>query len=482
MDNSYSWKRTSDIEIDAADLLRNICRQWKQIAACALVFAVILGAYGWHKSKRNSAEADIPDTETVLTEEEEQAVMDAVCLENEIRNQEAYLEKSILMQLDAYHKTRYTMLYCIYDVKHQELAAVTEGYLNFILNGGAADALLESDGKWDMDKSYLTEVIRAYEKIYDLPYQPDEDSMSDGSQTANALFYVEITGRDTAQAKKLASDLQKVLKKRTADISKRAGSHRLKLVSSEECVTADSGLQQQQNEKRALLSSNRISLKTMTDAFSTKQMVQYEKITGGEKKQESEAAAAVINEISRPGMKYILIGVAAGILAYISIFSLCYMLNDKVKSAEEMKRLYRFPLYGAISAYDRSEKDSRLIHGVQKESDEQMKTQALNRIRLACQKQDMKKLYAVSDFDFQKREKECLESFSQQLKRWKIEMTAVENARVNTDVWNDLAETGNVLMVCRIGTTTHQMIDDAMRFYEENDIAVSGAIAFYRNK
>ena len=32
-------------------------------------------------------------------------------------------------------------------------------------------------------------------------------------------------------------------------------------------------------------------------------------------------------------------------------------------------------------------------------------------------------------------------------------------------------------MIYKIGTTTHQMIDEEMNFYLENDIAVIGAVA-----
>jgi len=476
MDKYYSWKKTLDIEIDVADLFRSICRQWKQIAVCALVSALIFGGYGWQKSRRSSVEADASGTEAeaVLTEEEEQYVMDAVRLEKEIRNHEEYLENSILMQLDSYHKTRYIMLYCIYGAKSQELAAVTEGYLNFILNGGAAYALRESDRKWDLDKRYLAEVIRAYEKIYDFPYQPDSQRQSDSSQTAESLFYLEVTGRNAQEAKKMAEDMQEVLQKHSAYVNKQAGIHKLKLVSSEECVTADSVLQLQQNDKRNLLSSNRTSLKTMTDAFSTGQMVKYKESIGREEKEMSDDDTDVIHEFSGPGIRYIFLGLIAGIFAYGCIFSVCYLLNDKVKSVEEMKKLYTFPLYGIIAAKE----NSRIMHGLQKESAEQMKAQAVNRIRLACQKQGITKLQAVSDFDFQRQEKECLENFSQQLKCWGIELKAVENARVNTEVWDELAKTGNVLMVCRIGTTTHHMIDDAMSFYLENDITVTGTAVF----
>ena len=57
-------------------------------------------------------------------------------------------------------------------------------------------------------------------------------------------------------------------------------------------------------------------------------------------------------------------------------------------------------------------------------------------------------------------------------------MTVAENINTDTGAWDRLIETGSVLMICRIGTTTHQMIDDAMQFYLQNGITVAGAVVF----
>ena len=64
------------------------------------------------------------------------------------------------------------------------------------------------------------------------------------------------------------------------------------------------------------------------------------------------------------------------------------------------------------------------------------------------------------------------------MKQLGIDMHTAENASADTAAWDSLAEAGNVLMIVKTGVTTHRMIDDAMRFYLENGIAVAGAAAF----
>ena len=158
--------------------------------------------------------------------------------------------------------------------------------------------------------------------------------------------------------------------------------------------------------------------------------------------------------------KYIIFGLAGGIFVYCGIFGCRYLFRDTVKSEEEMKNLYTFPFYGSVPFEKQT--DGRLV----------------NRIRLACQKQGITKLCAAADFSFYTWEKEGMESIARQLENSGIHTVIADDAGSNTGLWDTMAETGNVLLVCRIGTTTHRMIDDAMRFYRENGISVTGAVAF----
>ncbi len=478
MEKQFSWKRTEDIEIELLDLLRRLCRKWKQAIACAVAGAVILGGYGWIKG-RGSVDADMSGTvaKARLTEEEGQAVMAAVQLNNETGSLEEYLGNSLLMQADPYHRAKVILLYCIDHAKRQELPRITESYLNYIINGGAADELKKcGHSVWELDKSYLAELMTAYQKTYSSPYQVVVEDVADSSMLSETLFYVEITGKNTDMAGQMAKDVRSVLEVYAGTVIKKAGSHKLTLISTSESVTADNSLQAQQREKRALLSSNKTSLKAMTDAFSEGQMKAYQEQAGIEEKGSQEETAEVEN--AGAGIIYIFLGFAGGIFVYCGIFACLYMFRDTVKSAGEMKRMYRFPFYGEIQLQEAAGKRGRKKARLQPDANSCSRAQVLNRIRLACKKQGVARLYAASDFIYRSQEKECLEGIASQLKGWGIELAATENASLDTASWDRLAEAGNVLMVCRIGKTTHRMIDDAMNFYLENGISVLGAVAF----
>lgn len=484
MDRKYSWKRTEDRETDLAELLASLCGQWKRIAFCALVSAAVLGGYGWNKG-REEPDSGVQSTEEIeLTEEEEQSVADTLQLAVETRQLEEYLDHSVLMQLDPYHKARYIMLYSVDLADRHEMPKITESYLNFILNGGAADRLKES---WKLDKNYLAEVVSAYQKTYASPLQVTVDSQADGSQTSESLFYVEITGRDIGESEKMARDLQNVLKDYSAEVKKKAGSHRIELVSSTGNITADSGLQSLQHDRKTALSSNRTNLKAATDAFSRQQKSAYKEAwkqiyeddqeeAGTDTPDETLSDEAVPDEIAGAFLKYVLLGLLGGGFAYCCVFACGYILNDAVRSTGELKRLYTFPVYGGILL--QAEKSSKVRLRVNQDAYGSSEEQVANRIRLSCMKQGISKLCGACDFPLSAPEKECLENMAGQLKESEIEMTVAENANVDTSAWDGIAETGNILLVCREGVTTHRMIEDAMNFYLENGIAVAGAVVF----
>lgn len=491
MDKEYSWKRTQEAETDLADLLRALCMQWKRIAACGLVSAVLFGGYGFLKS-RGSPETDlsVSSEEVMLTEAEEQAVSDALRLESEIRGLETYLEGSMLMQADPYHKCRYVMLYCIEQAKRKDLQAIAESYLNFVLNGGAADALAKTDDSTDQDQSFLAELMTAYQKTYSSPYQFAVNSQAESSQLTETLFYVEVTGRNEEETQKLFKEMQSVLEKYADEIKKTAGNHRLRLVNSMESITADSGLLSQQREKKSQLSSNKTSLRTMTDAFTREQMAVYKEAAGSYSKdpdqiQKTDAEHMAEENFEEPGktdagsaIRFMIFGLLAGIFIYCGIYTCGYLFSDTVKSTSEIKRMYTFPFFGVISEPGMNVTAKNSIWKTDLAACGQ--TQVVNRIRLACHKHGITKLCAAADYPLDDSERESLKRMAEQLKDWGITMTAVENACTDVGSWDILSQTGHILYVCRIGRTTHRMIDETMSFCQENGVMAAGAAAFYR--
>ncbi len=501
MDEQHSWKRTEEIETDLAELVKHLAMQWQRMLLCALAAALLAGGYGCLKNKSRSKIQTAEEAGDIeLTPEEKQSVQAALQLQQEITGLEQYLDSSLLMQTDPYHKHKTYMLYSIEQADWRDVPKITESYLSFVANGGAADALQNHSREWGMDKSCLAEIMTAYQKTYSFPYQAAVNDVTEPGLQAESVFYVELSGTDEQMAGRLADDMREILKEYSSEIKKRAGNHKLKLAGTDSTVITDSSLLAQQRDKRAQLASDSASLKSMTDAFSEKQMAVYEKErkeTGDQK--EEAAGGKLTGESSIDGqtetkyvsedegrsenalsavLKYMVYGFAGGIFLYCGLCVCWYLLQDTVKSTREMKELYIFPFYGGV--YLENKAGRKQSHTA--DTDGQKAEQLVSRVRLACKKQGITKLCLASDFLLDTREKEYIGQLTGQLGSFGIDAVAAENASTDTAQWDVLAETGTVLLVCRLGMTTHRMIDDAMRFYHENGVDVMGAMAFGCNE
>lgn len=494
-----SWKRTEEVQIDLLDLLHRLCRQWKRIVVCALIFAVLAGAGSYALSKNGGIEDAAGETEVLeepvpLTREEQiQGVEAARQLAQETEALEAYMADSVLMQVDPYHKNSVQLLFRVEDAAGWTMQKIVEKYLSFLVNDEALDAIQKKDSRMrDIDKCYLSELFWIVQKTSGT-YLNEE-----GSTMSGVLLSAEATGVDAAMAAGLAADIQAVLEEYHAAVEKECGRHTLTLLSSEEKERVDSSLLSQQREKRTLLQTDRANLKAMIAAFDDEQKVLYaaaraestEKVQEGSETQENEGLdgqselesdAASEERKGSVSVLYVLFGFFGGIFVYCAVYAVWYLMRDTVKSVGEFRSYYTFPFYGSIDLHsiagrNLTGKDSA-GDGTGQDVYEREKAQLLNRIRLSCKKQGVSRFCLAADFSLREEERACMDSLLSQLRDWGFAVELAENICGNISMWDTLMETGTVLMLCRLGSTTHRMIDDAMEFYLENGVSVLGAAA-----
>lgn len=540
MDRKWSWKRTEEVQIDLLDLLYRLVRQWKRILVCALVFAVLAGAGSYFVSKNGGTKAEEADTlqpdagepEPVpLTEEEQKRQVEAAWqLAKETAQMESYVQNSVRMQIDPYHKSSVQLIFRIEGADGWMTQKIVEKYMDYLSNDRIAADIRNRDSDMEhVESRFLTELFQAAQKTSGT-YTDEE-----GYARSGVLLSVDVTGRDAAMAAALAADIKELLQAYSSTVEKECARHTLTLLGSEEKERTDSDLLAWQREKRTLLATDQANLKAMTDAFDDTQKALYEEVVkaaAGE--QSGQHSPDVINGKSGSGNQtadpesgqdsretdsqtvseadgqqtasgadgqqtatqadsqppdeeakgsvsilHVLFGFFGGIFAYAAVYACWYLLRDTVKSAGEFRSYYTFPFYGSISP----EYGEGVSDAAGRDVYERQKAQILNRIRLSCRKQNLTGLCLAADFVPDEKERDCVESMASQLREWGLEAVFVENISGNISVWDAVADAGNVVMVCRLGYTTHRMVDDAMKFYQENGVAVLGAAVFeYRKR
>lgn len=133
------------------------------------------------------------------------------------------------------------------------------------------------------------------------------------------------------------------------------------------------------------------------------------------------------------------------------IFTCWYVFSDTVKSAEEMKRLYLFPVYGEMQPKGRGNSKPASRGDAYGSTEEQV----YSRIRLMCRKREITKLYAASDFPLAETERNCLEKLSEKLSEDGIDVRVAQSVGANsfdTDVLEYISGRKSWILSCWIIT------------------------------
>lgn len=496
MEGNRSWRRTEGIQIDFSNLTCRLRQQWKRMAVCALIFAVLAGGYSYLADTGSSAgseaeqlttvdeeETVAPVTDTVqevkTKEEQIQGVVDAVYLTQEIERLEEYMDCSILMQVDPYHKNHVILLYSIENAPERSVQKITESYLSYLANGGAADALQKADQEWSaVESSYLAEMFNVSQKP--------------GGTDMEILLSVEVTGKDAAMAGKLASSIQGALKDYSRTVRELCGSHTLSLVSNEAGERLDAALLAQQREKHTQQTANRTGLKMLLDGFDEEQKKMYQmqnaedyqadaceswaeikESIAAESQMQGDPPAAVADDglpeeetagtdaVQQRGISvlYVLLGFLGGIFTYSMIYAVWYVAQGTIKSAREFRLYYAIPFYGSVSTGQLHRKNSDL----------------LNRIRLFCMKHHINEILLAAEFTASPEEKDVMQELICQMQECGIHALFTEKADTDPSIWETLPKDPAVLLLCGIDRTAYQRVDEVMEFYLENNVRVLGA-------
>ena len=95
---------------------------------------------------------------------------------------------------------------------------------------------------------------------------------------------------------------------------------------------------------------------------------------------------------------------------------------------------------------------------------------------MCAKKKEISNIALSADFVLDNQEQECIRDIAAQIRPWGIEASVIENVCEDLDGWNKAAESGNILMMCRTGTTTRRIIDEEMEICAENGMNVMGAV------
>ncbi|MGN0132049.1 MAG: hypothetical protein ACI4AA_06390 [Lachnospiraceae bacterium] len=403
--------------IDMMHMMRRIVKSWWKMLIAMAVLAAALGGLSYYKNAKGLAaaarekeiaiEGQTGDAveEIIATSEEEileqsglsQKAADEVLYytnkyyynKKQYDRQLAYLQDSILMQMDPNNVWTITLYYdlsvsTVDDAKEEKAAdsAVAASYIAKISNDEMYGRIAEELGA-DIDSGYFAEVITGS----CLDSLSDVDDVTVISSKEDMKIVVRYS--DQAGCEKIAQIIKEQIDASGREVTAEVGTHEISLVGEREEQKSDPELlNDQKNAISALgnLSDNIISARTNIESSEEavfEQLVEFYEAQDAQKASaiqsvleaegnakdgtdESEETAEEATETIKPRVskKYVALGLFLGIFL-VAVWEACkYFFTDTLKQAKELEEGYGLTVYDsrdkAVIAFvlnSRKEKD-----------------------------------------------------------------------------------------------------------------------------
>ena len=362
MDN---YMENQEQEIDLAALLFALAHKYKQMAAAAVICAVVLGAFGGVKGMLNQRAIDeaiangedVPRTSVEQKYEEDmveyrkaqtkhdtdvttykqqlnQNEADQVRAQFDIDNAQEYIDKSVRQKLDPYNvNMSEAKLYITTDYKilpgmdYQSpdyTSAVLSAYSSLLTSHESIIAIADQFG---MEERYMRELI----------------SVSVDSDTR--LLTITTYGEDADEAGRIMDQMLKRADEVRSTIESTVGSHETTMVSRSDSTTVLTGLRDSQQTTRDNLTSlknNLIDLQNNHELLEQNIETADQDFAAQEKPEEPEQSSGSAKKLA-------VIGFLLGIVAVAGVAAVRFLLEDKLCVGEDLQNSCGVTVLGTLA-------------------------------------------------------------------------------------------------------------------------------------
>lgn len=320
-------------EIDLKDLMFSVLKKWRLILVVAFVFAVVLGGVKVFKGTQqlNDAEYIKKSRETQQTALEQYKLTktgltkEIENLQDSIKNQQEYQEKSILLNINPYDEyvatatlyvtTDYQIMPGMIYQNENIASSVLKAYMAIAQNGDMYHSIQKQMGQ-KVEDAYLKELINLEPDYY------------------NNMMGITVIADTKNRAQDMLQSIMDSIESSHTDIVQSVGEHETRIVNQSDSVRVDLDLVNKQQE----FSSN---VKTLNETLT-------EKTTALKDLQEPKDEMMTKLHILKGSIKYAVLGGVLG--AFMVVFFLCvaFLMSDKLVNERELKRRYDLMILGVV--------------------------------------------------------------------------------------------------------------------------------------
>lgn len=487
MENSREiWRQSEEREVRISDILWKIVESWRLVLVLAVVFVLLVtGIFYLRAIKAASVPVEPvePEEEEVLTEEESQEVVQVQIGQAQLLEQREYQKKSVLMNINAYEKNVVTLEYFIDSTPTESGNGdiLTNTYRNYITSNRIVEDIRE---EWNspLNDGYIGELIECTNSDMNIKmgFLYDEDQLSKLKRSSDKYFVVSVTGADASQAEQLADAVQKALEIYSARIAQQLGEQQLKPLNRYSSVVLDEKLIDKQLNLQTSINVQQDAIDNATEGFSE---LQLRMLYGEDEDQEEPVIEEQMPRRPALSKKAMALGLFTGVFLACIWVALRYMFDPRIKSSEELRRIYNMRVLGFRQIEGTSRK--RLFSGIdtwiasKKDRDkftpESLSNMLVTNMALLLKRENISRVFLASGSVDEGTMEEINEIIGQ-LKGEGIEAVYESNIISDAAALKCMSDIGNAVFVVRENLTHYQEMEKALLLCEAQEVRVLGGI------
>ena len=333
---NQEMEQDTEQEIDFSQVFWGICRKWRMVLCWMLAAAVLVGAvkfaltvYSVNHSQETALAEATYNALVANNKEERRATVERLGdIAKEIDEQQKYVENSRYMKIDPYAvaiakrtyyvKTDYQIMPDMSIQNPDYTSTIVSSYVQIL----TSESNLQTVGKeFNMELRYIRELVSAW-------------------SSNSGTFTVQVICDNEADATKILGMLDNIVTANKTLIENALDEHTVGKLSDSVYTTVDSGLLQQQQDKRDTLSKLRTQF--------TEQSEHYDELK--EEALQIKKPATDTTTALKSSIKMAIVGALVGLVIACAIACVKMTAGNRIYSADDLARRQGLKILGTLPA------------------------------------------------------------------------------------------------------------------------------------
>lgn len=493
-----------EVQIDLLTLLHYILRKWRSIVIAMLIFAVAANLYSVRKSMLEvDAASDERATSTAqmldkikdsLSEDEVEQVEFAYTMYSynaEIyRDNEQYLENSAVMQLNPNEISTEMLSYQVKrEASEEELTNILAMYESALLDEDTCAAVAAVFGE-----KYANTSVRELITMDDTLRTQCVSGVV--AQSINSgILNIQIYALDQDQCEQISDIIKARVQAYTQQLQQTFGQFVVNPVSEQYFVSSNAEINDQKSNAINAASSAYSAMQNASSGLSENQLEYYNLLVKPIEREDNELdgktteAVADVPNVQYMNVKFILLGLLAGMFLAVCWHGVIYIMTQTVKDTDEVKVITDLPVFGTVIKSKKNGKynvldrwiDSLFAHGCQGENNELLLVRISHEISMLAEQKNIKHLLLISSGNEQEI-KENAVILSDELKELGMNVTCADSLiSDDTDVLKQLESAEAAVLISQLMKSDRNEIKEAVELCNRCQLEILGNVVVGNN-